>query len=162
MGWVVNATPRPLYPRGRNLVPTLQEAGWAPGAVWTGAENLAPPPHSDVTTKLICMYVHTWKIFFWTPACFFDPERYYCHMSFCIHYHLCTGKYMQTHLKLFSDKSKEIRPNMNANLTKLNLREQAPQRPEWVNSNLWLSGTSNYPQSPFIHARTHTHMVSQL
>jgi hypothetical protein len=29
---------------GRNLppVPIVQEAGWAPGPVWTGAENLAP------------------------------------------------------------------------------------------------------------------------
>ena len=41
MGWVVNATPRPLYP-GKDPVPTVQEAGWAPGPVWTGAENLAP------------------------------------------------------------------------------------------------------------------------
>ena len=41
MGWVVNATPRPLYPQERDLVPIVQEAGWAPGPVWTGAENLA-------------------------------------------------------------------------------------------------------------------------
>ena len=41
-GWVVNATARPLYPRERESVPTVQEAGWAPGPVWTGAENLAP------------------------------------------------------------------------------------------------------------------------
>ena len=40
MGWVVNATPRPLYPWERHPVPTVQEAGWAPGAVWTGAESL--------------------------------------------------------------------------------------------------------------------------
>jgi len=26
---------------GKDLVPTLQEAGWAPGPVWTGAENIA-------------------------------------------------------------------------------------------------------------------------
>ena len=26
---------------GEEQVPTLQEAGWAPGPVWTGAENLA-------------------------------------------------------------------------------------------------------------------------
>jgi hypothetical protein len=45
MGWVVNATPRPLYPRERDLVPTAQEAGWATGPVWTRAENLAP--HRD-------------------------------------------------------------------------------------------------------------------
>jgi hypothetical protein len=30
-----------LYP-GKDPVPIVQEAGWAPGPVWTGAENLAP------------------------------------------------------------------------------------------------------------------------
>jgi len=36
--------PRPLFTPGKDLVPIVQEAGWAPGsAVWTGAENLAPP-----------------------------------------------------------------------------------------------------------------------
>ena len=34
-------TPRPLYPRGRDPVPFVQEAGRAPGPVWTGAEKLA-------------------------------------------------------------------------------------------------------------------------
>jgi len=34
--------PANLYP-GKDPVPTVQEAGWAPGPVWTGAENLAPP-----------------------------------------------------------------------------------------------------------------------
>ena len=29
-------------PPGKNPVPIVQEAGWAPGAAWTGAENLAP------------------------------------------------------------------------------------------------------------------------
>ena len=38
---MVNVTPRPLYPRERDPVPIVYEAGWAPGAVWTGAENLA-------------------------------------------------------------------------------------------------------------------------
>ena len=28
-----------LYP-GKDPVPIVQEAGWAPGPVWTGAENL--------------------------------------------------------------------------------------------------------------------------
>ena len=41
MGWVVMATPRPLYPREKDPVPLLQEAGWASGPVWTGAEYLA-------------------------------------------------------------------------------------------------------------------------
>ena len=42
MGWVVNAMPRPIYSRERDPVPTVQEVGWAPGPVWTGAVNLAP------------------------------------------------------------------------------------------------------------------------
>jgi hypothetical protein len=41
MGWVVKDTPWPLYPRETDPVPILQEARWAPGPVWTGAENLA-------------------------------------------------------------------------------------------------------------------------
>ena len=45
MGWVVKATPRPLYPRERDPVPIVQEAEWASGQVWTGVENLAP--HRD-------------------------------------------------------------------------------------------------------------------
>ena len=28
---------------GKDPVPIVQEAGWAPGPVWIGAENLAPP-----------------------------------------------------------------------------------------------------------------------
>jgi hypothetical protein len=39
MGWVVNATPWPLYPR-ENPIPIVQEVVLAPGPVWTSAENL--------------------------------------------------------------------------------------------------------------------------
>jgi len=41
-GWGVSVTPRPLFSHGKDTVPIVQEAGWAPGPVWTGAENLAP------------------------------------------------------------------------------------------------------------------------
>ena len=34
--------PGRLYP-GKDPVPIVQEAGWAPEPVWIGAENLAPP-----------------------------------------------------------------------------------------------------------------------
>jgi hypothetical protein len=40
MGWASNFTP--LNPWEKDQVPTLQEAGWAPRPVWTGAENIAP------------------------------------------------------------------------------------------------------------------------
>jgi hypothetical protein len=33
--------PAALYP-GKDPVPIIQEAGWAPGPVWTGVESLAP------------------------------------------------------------------------------------------------------------------------
>ena len=41
-GWVVNTTLRPLYPLERNSAPNVQEAGWAPGPVWTDAEYFFP------------------------------------------------------------------------------------------------------------------------
>ena len=52
--------PRLLFTPGKDLVPIVQEAGWAPGPVWTGAENLAPtrirspdhPAHSQSLYRL--------------------------------------------------------------------------------------------------------------
>ena len=37
----VSVTPRPVFTPGKDPVPIVQEDGWAPGPVWTGAENLA-------------------------------------------------------------------------------------------------------------------------
>jgi len=48
MGGGVVITPQLLYPQGREPVPIVQKAGWAPGLVWMGAENLAPPPPSGI------------------------------------------------------------------------------------------------------------------
>jgi hypothetical protein len=44
-GWGVSVTPRPLFIPGKDPVSIVQEAGWAPGPVWIGVENLAP--HRD-------------------------------------------------------------------------------------------------------------------
>jgi hypothetical protein len=41
---MVNAMPRPLYPRKRDAVPIIQEAGGAPRTVLAGGVNLAAPP----------------------------------------------------------------------------------------------------------------------
>ena len=44
------STPRPgRFNPGKDLVPIVQEAGWVPGPVWTGAEN-SPPPGFDPRT----------------------------------------------------------------------------------------------------------------
>jgi hypothetical protein len=43
-GWGVIVTPWPLFTPGKDPVPILQEAGWAPGPVWTGRKSR---PHRD-------------------------------------------------------------------------------------------------------------------
>ena len=45
-GWVVSSTPRPHFTPGKDSVPILQKAGWAPGPVWTGGKSR---PHRDST-----------------------------------------------------------------------------------------------------------------
>ena len=39
-GGGVSVTPRPLFTPGKDPLPIVLEAGWDPGPVWTGAENL--------------------------------------------------------------------------------------------------------------------------
>jgi len=38
-GWVVSSTPRPHFTPGKGQVLIIQEAGWAPGPVWTGGKS---------------------------------------------------------------------------------------------------------------------------
>ena len=44
-------------PLGKDPVPIVQEAGWTPGPVWTGAENLAPTgirsPNRPASSELL-------------------------------------------------------------------------------------------------------------
>ena len=41
-----------LFIHRKDPVPIVQEAGWDPGPIWMGAENLAPPPGFDTRTVL--------------------------------------------------------------------------------------------------------------
>ena len=43
-GWVVSSTSRPHFTLGKDPVPNLHEAGWAPGPIWTGGNSR---PHRD-------------------------------------------------------------------------------------------------------------------
>ena len=36
---MVTSTPRPHFTRGKDPVPIVQEAEWAPGLVWTGGKS---------------------------------------------------------------------------------------------------------------------------
>jgi hypothetical protein len=51
--WVVNSMLRPLYPQEGTPVPNLQQAGRAPGPVWTfwRRENLFPQLGSKAETS---------------------------------------------------------------------------------------------------------------
>ena len=57
-----NATDNVVYPRERDSVPIVQETGWAPGPVWTGAENLvttrirSPDCRETIDARIMLMY----------------------------------------------------------------------------------------------------------
>jgi hypothetical protein len=68
-GWRVSVTPRPLFTPEKDSVPIVQEAGWAPGPVWTGEENLAPtgirsPDRPASSQSLHSIYTggNVWKL----------------------------------------------------------------------------------------------------
>ena len=65
MGWVVNATLRSLYPWKRDKVPVLEEAGWAPGKVWMGAEEVSltgiRSPNREARSKLLYRLSYSWS-----------------------------------------------------------------------------------------------------
>jgi len=69
-GWVVSSTAQPHFTPGKDSVPILQEAGWAPGPVWMDGKSR---PHRDsildlparssvaVPTVLPCPHTHICK-----------------------------------------------------------------------------------------------------
>jgi hypothetical protein len=59
-GWGVSVTPRPLFTPGKDPVPIVQKAGWAPGLVWAGAENLTPTGFDPWTIQPIASRYTDW------------------------------------------------------------------------------------------------------
>ena len=49
-GWAVSSTPRPHFSPGKDPAPILQEAGWAPGPVWTDGKS-RPPPRDSIPDR---------------------------------------------------------------------------------------------------------------
>ena len=58
-------------PPGKRLGTILQEVGWAPGPVWTGAENLSPTGFDPRTVQLVAIRCTDWAI----PAHTFKGEQ---------------------------------------------------------------------------------------
>ena len=57
----ITSRPPPLYSQEREPVPIAQEAGWDPGPIWTGADNLAPTgirsPDRPVETLYLALQI---------------------------------------------------------------------------------------------------------
>ena len=49
--WGVSVTTQPLFTPGKDTVPIVQEAGWAPGPVWTSAKSLDPRTFQPVANR---------------------------------------------------------------------------------------------------------------
>jgi len=77
-GWVVSSTPWLHFTPRKDLVPILQEAGWAPGPVWMGRKSrphrdsipdrtarsqslyrLSYPAHTPTSTS--CIWITSWR-----------------------------------------------------------------------------------------------------
>jgi len=57
---VVSSTPRPHFTPGKDPVPILQEAGWAPGPVWTGGKYRL---HRDSIQDILMTVLSTNKLY---------------------------------------------------------------------------------------------------
>ena len=73
-GWVVSSTPRPYFTPGKDPVAIVQEAGWAPGPIWTGGKSRPTgirspdrPARSQSLYRLSCpahqTTVYHWQIY---------------------------------------------------------------------------------------------------
>jgi len=49
-GWGVTVKPRPFFTPGKDPVPIVQEAGWAPEPVWAGVSDLLFCPSAWCTS----------------------------------------------------------------------------------------------------------------
>jgi len=106
-GW---STPRPgRCTPGKDPVP-IQEAGWAPGPVWTGAKNLTPPtgirsPDRPARSKSL------YRLCYPGPPTFFFVSYLKDHVLFAINnqYTIATQDYTYIFLLVFFKPAKYTR-----------------------------------------------------
>jgi hypothetical protein len=61
-GRVVSSTPRPHFTPGKDPVPILQKAGWAPGPVWTAGKSR---PHRDSIPDRPALSQSLYRLSYW-------------------------------------------------------------------------------------------------
>jgi hypothetical protein len=94
-GWVVSVTPRPLFIPGKDPVPIVQEAGWTPGPVWTGAQNSPPPRFGSRTVQPVASRYTYWATR--PTVTSVDPSKY----VFGVLYHLAKEYIVWNRVGLF-------------------------------------------------------------
>jgi len=62
--------PRPLFTPGKDPVPIVQEAGWAPGPVWTGTEKSRSPERPARSQSLYRLSYRGPSQFYYTTEIF--------------------------------------------------------------------------------------------
>jgi hypothetical protein len=80
--------PGHFLPPGKVPVPILQEAGWAPGPVWKGAENLTPSGirSSDRPARSQSLYRLSYPAHpYYTSQQDFVPRKVYCVSNVTFH-----------------------------------------------------------------------------
>ena len=117
-GWVVSSTPRAHFTPGKDPVPILQEAWWAPGPVWIGAGNLvttgirfrtvqpAASRYSDWDTRPIYIYIYIYIcVYIYTHAHTYAHARTYIYICMymcvcvCIYIYIYIHIHMHTHVR---------------------------------------------------------------
>jgi len=83
-GWVVSSTPRPHLTPWKDPVPILQDAGWAPGPVWTGRKSR---PHWDSILDCPVISQSLYRL------------SYPAHICICIH--ICIYEHIRVNIHTF-------------------------------------------------------------
>ena len=86
--WVVSSTLRPHFTPGKDQVPILQEAEWAPGPLWKGGKSR---PHRDSIPDRPHTHTHTHThIYIYICPRFFLQTVLYCSFWINIYFsHMC-------------------------------------------------------------------------
>ena len=108
-GW---SAPRPgRFTPGKDPVPIVQEAGWAPGPVWTGVENLAPTgirsPDRPARSESLYRLSYPGPLFFFARTIFMFPTIAIINTDY-VHKHLTMVGLYKAHRCLICDATPEL------------------------------------------------------
>ena len=81
-GWVVSNTPWPHSTPGKDPVPIVQEAGWAPGPVWTGGKS---HHHRDSIPDRPAHSQSLYRLSYPAYVCELKLSDIYIYVCVCVH-----------------------------------------------------------------------------